>query len=122
MDKDTVKSILAKYSPPLTPSQMDQIGDAVVTKHHKALKKVKTISIESVLAKYSPPLSPGQMDEIAEAFLHAVRSKRPKRARRKTKKSKKVAETPSPENTAEKPEAESTSKGESQSLNVAGSK
>lgn len=69
MDKDTVKSILAKYSPPLTPSQMDQIGDAVVTKHHKALKKVKTISIESVLAKYSPPLSPGQMDEIAEAVV-----------------------------------------------------
>ena len=79
-------------------------------------------TIKGILAKFSPPLSPGQMDEIAEAFLHAVRSERPKRARRKTKESKKVAETPSPENTVEKLEAKPTSKGESQSLNVAGSK
>jgi len=77
-------------------------------------------TVKGILAKYSPPLSPGQMDEIAEAFLHAVRSERPKRARRKTK--EKVAETPSPEKTVEKLEAKSTSKGESQSLNVAGSK
>jgi len=79
-------------------------------------------TVKGILAKYSPPLSPGQMDEIAEAFLHTVRSERAKRARRKTKESKKVAETPSPEKTVEKSEAKSTSKGESQSLNVAGSK
>lgn len=28
MDKDTVKGILAKYSPPLSPGQMDEIADA----------------------------------------------------------------------------------------------
>lgn len=27
MDKDTIKGILAKYSPPLSPGQMDMIAD-----------------------------------------------------------------------------------------------
>jgi len=30
LDKDAIKGILAKYSPPLSPSQMDEIAEAIM--------------------------------------------------------------------------------------------
>ena len=41
MDKDTVKGILAKYSPPLSPGQMDEIAEAVVGEWNKNEKQLK---------------------------------------------------------------------------------
>ena len=41
MDKDTVKGILAKYSPPLSPVQMDEIAEAVVAEWSKTEKPLK---------------------------------------------------------------------------------
>jgi len=41
VDKHTVKGILAKYSPPLSPSQMDLIADAVIAEHLKDLKQLQ---------------------------------------------------------------------------------
>jgi hypothetical protein len=35
MDKHTVKGILAKYSPPLSPSQMDEIAEAILSEWNK---------------------------------------------------------------------------------------
>ena len=40
MDKHAIKGILAKYSPPLSPSQMDLIADAVMVEHLKDLKQL----------------------------------------------------------------------------------
>ena len=41
MDKGTVKSILAKYSPPLSPMQMDEIAEALLSEWDKAEKQLK---------------------------------------------------------------------------------
>ena len=41
MDKDTVKGILAKYSPPLSPSQMDEIAEAILSGWNKNEKQLK---------------------------------------------------------------------------------
>jgi len=41
MDKDTVKGILANYSPPLSPGQMDEIAEAVMAEWNKAEKQLK---------------------------------------------------------------------------------
>ena len=41
MDKDTIKGILAKYSPPLAPSQMNEIAEAIMTQHLKDLKQFR---------------------------------------------------------------------------------
>jgi hypothetical protein len=38
VDKDTVKGILAKYSPPLSPGQMDEIAEAIVYEWSQSLK------------------------------------------------------------------------------------
>jgi len=41
VDKHTVKGILAKYSPPLSPGQMDEIAEAVVAEWSKTEKQLK---------------------------------------------------------------------------------
>jgi len=41
MDKHTIKGILAKYSPPLSPGQMDEIAEAVVAEWSKTEKRLK---------------------------------------------------------------------------------
>jgi pyruvoyl-dependent arginine decarboxylase (PvlArgDC) len=41
VDKHTIKGILAKYSPPLSPSQMDEIAEAVVAEWSKTEKQMK---------------------------------------------------------------------------------
>jgi len=41
MDKHTIKGILAKYSPPLSPSQMDEIAEAVMAEWSKTEKQLK---------------------------------------------------------------------------------
>lgn len=41
MNKHTIKGILAKYSPPLSPGQMDEIAEAVVTEWSKTEKQLK---------------------------------------------------------------------------------
>lgn len=41
MDKHTIKGILAKYSPPLSPGQMDEIAEAVVAEWGKTEKQLK---------------------------------------------------------------------------------
>ena len=41
MDKDTVKGILAKYSPPLSSGQMDEIAEAVVAEWSKTEKQLR---------------------------------------------------------------------------------
>jgi hypothetical protein len=41
MDKHTIKGILAKYSPPLSPGQMDEIAEAVVAEWSKTEKQLK---------------------------------------------------------------------------------
>lgn len=41
MDKDGIKGILAKYNPPLSPSQMDEIAEAVVAEWSKTEKQLK---------------------------------------------------------------------------------
>jgi hypothetical protein len=41
MDKHTVKGILAKYSPPLSPSQMDEIAEAILSEWNKTEKQLK---------------------------------------------------------------------------------
>lgn len=38
MDKHTIKGILAKYSPPLSPGQMDEIAEAIVYEWCQSLK------------------------------------------------------------------------------------
>ena len=41
MDETTIKGILAKYSPPLSPGQMDEIAEAVMAEWDKAEKQLK---------------------------------------------------------------------------------
>lgn len=41
MDKHAVKGILAKYSPPLSPRQMDEIAEAVVAEWSKTEMQLK---------------------------------------------------------------------------------
>ena len=41
MDKHTIKGILAKYSPPLSPGQMDLIAEAVMVEWNKTEKQLK---------------------------------------------------------------------------------
>jgi len=41
VDKHTIKGILAKYSPPLSPVQMDEIAEAVMAEWNKAEKQLK---------------------------------------------------------------------------------
>jgi pyruvoyl-dependent arginine decarboxylase (PvlArgDC) len=41
VDKHTIKGILAKYSPPLSPRQMDEIAEAVVAEWSKTEKQLK---------------------------------------------------------------------------------
>ena len=41
MDEHTIKGILAKYSPPLSPGQMDEIAEAVVAEWSKIEKQLK---------------------------------------------------------------------------------
>jgi len=41
MDKHTIKGILAKYSPPLSPEQMDEIAEAVMAEWSKTEKQLK---------------------------------------------------------------------------------
>jgi len=41
MDKHTIKGILAKYSPPLSPSQMDEIAEAILSEWNKTEKQLK---------------------------------------------------------------------------------
>jgi len=41
VDKYTIKGILAKYSPPLSPGQMDEIAEAVVAEWSKTEKQLK---------------------------------------------------------------------------------
>jgi len=41
VDKHVVKGILAKYSPPLSPGQMDLIAEAVVAEWSKTEKQLK---------------------------------------------------------------------------------
>ena len=41
MDETTIKGILAKYSPPLSPMQMDEIAEALLSEWDKAEKQLK---------------------------------------------------------------------------------
>jgi len=41
MDKTTIKGILAKYSPPLSPGQMDEIAETVMAEWNKTEKQLK---------------------------------------------------------------------------------
>jgi len=41
VDKSTIKGVLAKYSPPLSPSQMDEIAEAIMTAHLEDLKRLR---------------------------------------------------------------------------------
>jgi len=41
VDKHTIKGILAKYSPPLSPGQMDEIAEAVMAEWSKTEKQLK---------------------------------------------------------------------------------
>jgi len=41
VDKHAVKGILAKYSPPLSPRQMDEIAEAILSEWSKAEKQLK---------------------------------------------------------------------------------
>jgi len=41
VDKHTVKGILAKYSPPLSSGQMDEIAEAVVAEWSKTEKQLR---------------------------------------------------------------------------------
>jgi len=41
VDKDTILGVLAKYSPPLSPSQMDEVAEAIVSEWNKAVKQLK---------------------------------------------------------------------------------
>ena len=41
MDETTIKGILAKYSPPLSPGQMDDIAEAVMAEWNKTEKQLK---------------------------------------------------------------------------------
>ena len=41
MDEDGIKGILAKYSPPLAPSQMDEIAEAILSEWNKNEKQLK---------------------------------------------------------------------------------
>ena len=41
MDEHTIKGILAKYSPPLSPGQMDEIAEAVMAEWSKTEKQLK---------------------------------------------------------------------------------
>jgi len=40
VNKDTIKGILAKYSPPLSPSQMDEIAETILSEWKAQLKKI----------------------------------------------------------------------------------
>jgi len=42
VDKDTIKGILERYSPPLSPTLVDEIADAVISEHLKAVKELQT--------------------------------------------------------------------------------
>jgi len=41
VDKDTIKSILAKYSPPLSPTQIENIAEEILSEWSKAEKQLK---------------------------------------------------------------------------------
>jgi hypothetical protein len=41
VDKHMIKGILAKYSPPLSPGQMDEIAEAVAAECSKTEKRLK---------------------------------------------------------------------------------
>jgi hypothetical protein len=41
MDETTIKGILAKYSPPLSPGQIDEIAEAILSEWRKAEKQLK---------------------------------------------------------------------------------
>jgi len=41
VDKDTILGVLAKCSPPLSPSQMNEIAEAIMSEWNKAVKQLK---------------------------------------------------------------------------------
>ena len=41
MDEDTIKSVLAKYSPPLSPTQIENIAEEILSEWSKAEKQLK---------------------------------------------------------------------------------
>lgn len=41
MNEDRIKGILAKYSPPLSPSQIDEIAEAIMTEWNKTVKQLE---------------------------------------------------------------------------------
>ena len=43
MDKDTIKGILAKYSPPLAPSQMDEIAFEIANKSADEIAEISKL-------------------------------------------------------------------------------
>jgi hypothetical protein len=43
MDETTIKGILARYSPPLSPRQMDEIAESVIAEWSKAEKLLKAV-------------------------------------------------------------------------------
>jgi hypothetical protein len=43
VDKDTIKGILAKYSPPLSPSQMDEIAFAIANKSADEIAEISKL-------------------------------------------------------------------------------
>jgi hypothetical protein len=61
MDKDTIKGILAKYSPPLSPGQMDEIADAFLhalrSERAKRARR-KTKQSKKVAEKPEPEATP----------------------------------------------------------------
>ena len=45
MDKDTIKGILAKYSPPLSPSQMDEIAFEIANKSADEIAEISKFQV-----------------------------------------------------------------------------
>jgi len=41
VDKDTILGVLAKCSPPLSPSQMNEIAETIMSEWNKAVKQLK---------------------------------------------------------------------------------
>lgn len=65
MDKDTILGVLAKCSPPLSPSQMDEIAEAVVSEWNKAVKQLKA----ELKPSKSSRSRPKRLLEVSQAEL-----------------------------------------------------
>jgi len=65
VDKDMISGVLAKYSPPLSPSQMNEIAETIMSEWNKAVKQLK--------AKLKPSKSsrsrPKRLLEVSQAEL-----------------------------------------------------